>query len=156
MTELRVVSREDLSRVIERAYLDIPPDATIADIMLRECPAYTQEAAAKAYLTLVMDGVKIPVGLWPKCRIGSARQITVIIEAGGITATAVMAIISIVMAVASAIYSIISMTYPTDSANLAPSTRLRPSLHTECRIEVVAYLPIPLRNGYAYDTPGRV
>ena len=56
MTELRVVSREDLSRVIERAYLDIPPDATIADIMLRECPAYTQEAAAKAYLTLVMDG----------------------------------------------------------------------------------------------------
>ena len=109
MTELRVVSREDLSRVIERAYLDIPPDATIADIMLRECPAYTQEAAAKAYLTLVMDGVKIPVGLWPKCRIGSARRITVIIEAGGITATAVMAIISIVMAVASAIYSIISM-----------------------------------------------
>lgn len=109
MTELRVVSREDLSRVIERAYLDLPPDATIADIMLRECPAYTQEAAAKAYLTLVMDGVKIPVGLWPKCRIGKARQITVIIEAGGITATAIMAIISIVMAVASAIYSIISM-----------------------------------------------
>lgn len=109
MTELRVVSREDLSRVIERVHLDLPPDATIADIMLRECPAYTQEAAGKAYLTLVMDGVKIPVGLWPKCRIGSARQITVIIEAGGITATAVMAIISIVMAVASAIYSIISM-----------------------------------------------
>lgn len=109
MTELRVVSREDLSRVIERVHLDLPPDATIADIMLRECPAYTEAAAARAYLTLVKDGVKIPAALWGKCRIGSARQITVIIEAGGLTATAIVAIISVVMAVASAIYSIISM-----------------------------------------------
>lgn len=109
MLEMQVVSREDLSRVIERVSLDLPPDATIADIMLRECPAYTQEAAEKAYLTLVKDGVKIPAALWGKCRVGNARYITVIIEAGGLTAMTIMAIVSVVMAVASAIYSIISM-----------------------------------------------
>ena len=109
MIEIEVVSRENLSQVLERATLALPPDATIADIMQRECPAYTDAIAQQAYLTLTMDGVKIPPELWHKCRIGNARRITVILEAGGLETATIIAIISVVAAVASAIYSIVQM-----------------------------------------------
>lgn len=109
MIEIEVVSRENLSQVLERATLALPPDTTIADIMRRECPAYTDDIARKSYLTLTMDGVKIPSELWHKCRIGNARRITVILEAGGLETATIIAIISVVAAVASAIYSIISL-----------------------------------------------
>ncbi|MEE3423648.1 MAG: hypothetical protein VZR11_13225, partial [Succinimonas sp.] len=62
--EIQIVSRENLSHIIERASLNIPPETTIADIMLRECPAYAEDIARKSYLTLTMDGVRIPPELW--------------------------------------------------------------------------------------------
>ena len=107
--EIQIVSRENLAHIIERASLDLPPETTIADIMLRECPAYADDIARKSYLTLTMDGVRIPPELWHKCRVGNARRITVILEAGGLETATIIAIISVVAAVASAIYSIISL-----------------------------------------------
>ena len=107
--EIQIVSRENLSHIIERASLNIPPETTIADIMLRECPDYTDDIARKSYLTLTMDGVRIPPELWHKCQIGNARRITVILEAGGLETATIIAIVSVVAAVASAIYSIISL-----------------------------------------------
>lgn len=107
--EIQIVSRENLAHIIERASLNLPPETTIADIMLRECPDYTDDIARKAYLTLTMDGVRIPPELWHKCQIGHARRITVILEAGGLETATIIAIVSIVAAVASAIYSIISL-----------------------------------------------
>lgn len=109
MIEIEVVSRENLSQVLERAALELPPETTIADIMRRECPAYTDRIARQSYLTLTMDGVKIPPELWAKCRIGNARRIAIILEAGGLETATIIAIISVVAAVASAIYSIVQM-----------------------------------------------
>ena len=109
MIEIEVVSRENLSQILERAALELPPETTIADIMRRECPAYSDAIARQSYLTLTMDGVKIPPELWHNCQVGKARRITVILEAGGLETATIIAIISVVAAVASAIYSIISL-----------------------------------------------
>lgn len=110
MLNIEIVSRENLSHVLERRTIThYDPDLRISALMGQECPAFRQDIAEKSYISLYLDGVKIPQKLWPQVRIGPARRMLIVLEAGGITATAVMAIISVVMAVASAVYAIISM-----------------------------------------------
>ena len=107
MLQIEVYSRADLSRVIERVTINKQPEMTLADVMRGQCEAYTQEAAKKAYISVYADGVKIPAVVWPYFMIAPTRKLKIVIEAGGITASVVMAIISVVLAVASAVYGII-------------------------------------------------
>lgn len=107
MLRIEVYSRADLSRIIEQVTLDSKQGDTIADVMRKQCPAYTEARAAAAYLSLYADGVKIPQDLWSRYNLDGTRTLRVVIEAGGITAGVVISIISVVMAVASAVYGII-------------------------------------------------
>lgn len=107
MLQIEVYSRADLSRVIERVTIDKKPEMTLADVMRGQCAAYTQEIAKKSYISVYADGVKIPAVVWPYFRVAPTKKIRIVIEAGGITASVVMAIISVVLAVASAVYGII-------------------------------------------------
>ena len=63
MLQIEVTTRENLSDIIERAAVHKLPGMTIADIMGGQCPDYTPERAAAAYLSLYADGVKIPAEL---------------------------------------------------------------------------------------------
>ncbi len=107
MLQIEVYSRADLSRVIERVTIDKQPEMTLADVMKGQCTAYTQEAAEKAYISVYADGVKIPAVVWPYFRVAPTKRLKIVIEAGGLTSAVVMAIISVVLAVASAVYGII-------------------------------------------------
>ena len=104
MLKIEVVSREDLSRIIERQYVD-SHDCTLEELLQRQCPAYTREVTA--YLSAYVDGVKFPQKDWSVVRLDKARSLKFVIEAGGIEVSTVMAIISIVLAVGSAVYGII-------------------------------------------------
>lgn len=107
MLSIEVFTRADLSRVLERATVDKKPGMTIEDALRAQLPAYTPEAAARAYVSLYADGVKIPQDLWAGYLVRDTRQLRIVIEAGGITAGVIIAIISVVLAVASAVYGII-------------------------------------------------
>lgn len=107
MIEVVVVSREDLSHVIERVSVALPSGGTLADLMRGQCSAYTEDIARRSYLTLSVDGVVIPADMWRYYKLDNARYVRIVIEAGGVTAAVVMAIVSVVMAVASAVYGII-------------------------------------------------
>ena len=120
MLEIEVTTREDLSAIIERATVHKLPDMTIADIMQGQCPDYSPEAAARCYLSLYADGVKIPPELWERYQVSGCSRIKIVIEAGGLEASLVIGIISVVLAVASAVYGVImanrlGKTGPTDT-----------------------------------------
>ena len=107
MLRIDVYSRADLSRIIERAYIPRRLGQTLEDVMRETCPDYSREAAARAYVSVYADGVKIPQDLWPQYRVTGTRSLRVVLEAGGLGASAIIAIISVVAAVASAVYGII-------------------------------------------------
>lgn len=109
MLKIEVYSRADLSKVIECAYIPQREHLTLEDVMLELCPAYSREVAQHAYLSVFADGVKIPVDMWPLFHVKHTRTIRVVIEAGGLEASAIVGIISLVVAVASAIYGIVMM-----------------------------------------------
>ncbi len=104
MLKIEVVSREDLSRIIETQYSD-SHDCTLEELLQKQCPAYNREVTA--YLSAYVDGVKFPQKDWSVVRLDHARSLKFVIEAGGIEVGTVMAIISIVLAVGSAVYGII-------------------------------------------------
>lgn len=106
MLTVEVVSRADLSRVIERRLIDNPP-ATLMDLMREECPEFSEDVTP--YLSAFVDAVKYPYDIWKHANISRAKNVKIVIEAGGLEAGAIVAIISIVMSVASAVYAIISM-----------------------------------------------
>ena len=106
MLTVEVVSRADLSRVIERRLIDNPP-ATLMDLMREECPAFSEDVTP--YLSAFVDAVKYPYDIWKHADISRAKTVKIVIEAGGLEAGTIVAIISIVMSVASAVYAIISM-----------------------------------------------
>lgn len=109
MLKIEVYARANLSKVIESAYIPKREGLTIENVMLELCPAYTRGAAHRAYLSVFADGVKVPVDMWPLFHVKHTRAIRIVIEAGGLSASAVIAIISAVMAVASAVYGIVMM-----------------------------------------------
>lgn len=106
MLRIEIVGRADLSRVLESKIIDNPP-ATLLDLIKSECPAYSAEFTP--YLSAYVDGVRFPYSDWNIVKIADAKTVKIVIEAGGIEAGTVMAIISIVMAVGSAVYSILAM-----------------------------------------------
>ena len=106
MLTVEVVSRADLSRVIERRLIDNPP-TTLMDLVREECPAFSEDVTP--YLSAFVDAVKYPYDIWKHADISRAKTVKIVIEAGGLEAGAIIAIISIVMSVASAVYAIISM-----------------------------------------------
>lgn len=106
MLRIEIVGRADLSRVLESKTIDNPP-ATLLDLIKSECPAYSAEFTP--YLSAYVDGVRFPYSDWDIVKIADAKTVKIVIEAGGIEAGTIMAIISIVMAVGSAIYSILAM-----------------------------------------------
>lgn len=109
MLKIEVYGRNDLSYVLERAYVHKKPGMTIEDALREQLPAYTPEAAARAYVSIYADGIKIPQGLWGRVRIQDTGTLRIVIEAGGLEASTIIAIISVVAAVASAVYGIIMM-----------------------------------------------
>lgn len=104
MLKIEVVSREDLSRIIETKYLD-EHSLTLEDLLMAQCPAYSRDVVP--YLSVYVDGVKFPQKDWSVVRLDKARSLKFVIEAGGLEVGTVMAIISIVLAVGSAVYGII-------------------------------------------------
>ena len=106
MLTVEVVSRADLSKVLERRLIDNPP-ATLMDLMREECPAFSEDVTP--YLSAFVDAVRFPYDTWAHVDIKRAKTVKIVIEAGGLEAGAIVAIISIVMSVASAVYAIISM-----------------------------------------------
>lgn len=104
MLRVEIVSREDLSRVIESHLIDVH-DCSLLELIKRECPSYSPET--DVYLSAYVDGVRFQYDDWDIVRLDKAKSLKIVIEAGGIEAGAIMAIISIVMAVASAVYSIV-------------------------------------------------
>lgn len=106
MLIVEVVSRADLSKVLERRLIDNPP-ASLMDLMREECPAFSEDVTP--YLSAFVDAVRFPYDMWAHVDIKRAKTVKIVIEAGGLEAGAIIAIISIVMSVASAVYAIISM-----------------------------------------------
>ena len=104
MLRVEIVSREDLSRVLESHLIDVH-DCSLLELIKRECPSYSPEI--DVYLSAYVDGVRFQYDDWDIVRLDKAKSLKIVIEAGGIEAGAIMAIISIVMAVASAVYSIV-------------------------------------------------
>lgn len=104
MLRVEIVSREDLSRVLESHLIDVH-DCSLLELIKRECPSYSPEI--DVYLSASVDGVRFNYDDWDIVRLDKAKSLKIVIEAGGLEAGAIMAIISIVMAVASAVYGII-------------------------------------------------
>lgn len=104
MLRIEVVSRDDLSRVIESKLID-RHSCTLQELLTRECPEYRPEL--RPYLSVQVDGLRFPQDVWPYVNLANARKVRFIIEAGGIEVSTVMAIISVIMAVGTAVYAII-------------------------------------------------
>ena len=104
MLRVEIVSREDLSRVLESHLIDVH-DCSLLELIKRECPSYSPEI--DVYLSAYVDGVRFNYDDWDIVRLDNAKSLKIVIEAGGIEAGVIMGIISIIMAVASAVYGII-------------------------------------------------
>jgi len=104
MLRVEIVSREDLSRVLESHLIDVH-DCSLLELIKRECPSYSPEI--EIYLSAYVDGVRFHYDDWDIVRLDNAKSLKIVIEAGGIEAGVIMGIISIIMAVASAVYGII-------------------------------------------------
>lgn len=104
MLRVEIVSREDLSRVLESHLIDVH-DCSLMELIKRECPSYSPEI--DVYLSAYVDGVRFHYDDWDIVRLDKAKSLKIVIEAGGIEAGVIMGIISIIMAVASAVYGII-------------------------------------------------
>lgn len=104
MLRVEIVSREDLSRVLESHLIDVH-DCSLLELIKRECPSYSPEI--DVYLSAYVDGVRFHYDDWDIVRLDKAKSLRIVIEAGGLEAGAIMGIISIIMAVASAVYGII-------------------------------------------------
>lgn len=104
MLRIEVVSREDLSKVLEHHYTDAHA-CTLLDLIKRECPSYSPETSV--YLSAYVDAVRYSYDDWSIVDLTHAKSLKIVLEAGGIEVSTVMAIISIIMAVGTAVYSII-------------------------------------------------
>jgi hypothetical protein len=103
MLEVKVVSRIDLSQVIERQYIE-HHDCTLRELLTEQCPAYRPDIVA--YLSVYVDGVKFPQSDWHLVKLHQARKVLFVLEAGGLEIGTIISIISIVLAVGSAVYGI--------------------------------------------------
>jgi hypothetical protein len=102
--EIEVVSRDNLGFVIERDYL--PYNACTIDEALHTVAdnySYEQEVL----ISIMCDGVVVPKKYWKNTTLEHTKKLKVILEPGDFATVA--AVISIVLAVASAVYSLYMM-----------------------------------------------
>ena len=111
---ITIYSREDLTKLIESNVISCDADLTIAGLLARYCPKYSD--SVRPFLSAYADKVLVPYEDWNSYKLGKTSELMFIIEAGGLGTGAIMAIISAVMAVASVVYSLISM-HRLDSAS---------------------------------------
>lgn len=106
MLEIEIVGRADLSRVIERRLVD-NHNCSLKELIKQECPKFRDDFIP--YLSAFVDGVRFQYRDWNLVDLRKSKSVKIVIEAGGIEVGTVAAIISIIMAVGSAIYAIVSM-----------------------------------------------
>ena len=104
---ITIYSREDLTKVIESNVISCDADLTIAGLLARYCSKYSDNV--RPFLSAYADKVLVPYEDWNLYKLGKTSELMFIIEAGGLETGAIVAIISAVMAVASVVYSLISM-----------------------------------------------
>lgn len=110
-----IYSREDLVNPVESTVIDCNADTTISDLLLQNCPKYS--ASVRPFLSAYANREFVHYENWSSFKLGKTSELMFVIEAGAsLTAGAIIAIISAVMAVASVVYSLISM-HRLDSAS---------------------------------------
>lgn len=102
--EIEVVSRDNLSFVIERDYLACSA-CTIDEALSAVADNYSYEQ--EALISIMCDGVVVPKKYWKDATLEHTRKLKIILEAGSGFEIAV--VISLVLAVASAVYSLYMM-----------------------------------------------
>lgn len=102
-----IYSREDLTKPIESNTIGCEPDLTIAGLLARYCHKYSE--SVRPLLSAYANKELVPYEDWNSYKLGKTSELMFIIEAGGLETGAIVAIISAVMAVASVVYSLISM-----------------------------------------------
>lgn len=103
--KLEIVTREDLNKVLE--HLDLPEYSGSLTALLKDLiPSYRSDL--HPYLSLFVNGRKVEQTEWPSLFIQKSDHLKFVIEPG-VTGTAIAAIISVVIGVASAVYAMVSM-----------------------------------------------
>ena len=102
-----IFSRENLTKPIEANVISCEADLTIAGLLARYCPKYSDDV--RPLLSAYADKEFVPYENWNSYKLGETSELMFIIEAGGLETGAIVTIISAVMAVASVVYSLISM-----------------------------------------------
>ena len=103
--KLEIVTREDLSRVLEQ--MELPEySGSLPALMKSQITSYNP--TLKPYLSLYVNGRKVEQTEWQHTFISRDDHLKFVIEPG-VTGTAIAAIISVVVAVASAVYAMVSM-----------------------------------------------
>ena len=102
--EIEVVSRDNLGFVIDRDYL--PYNAcTIDEALSAVADNYSYEK--EVLISTMCDGVVVPKKYWKNTTLERTRKLKIILEAG--SGFEIAAVLSIVLAVASAVYSLYMM-----------------------------------------------
>ena len=60
MLRIEVYTRADLSRVIESASMTLHRSMSIEEVIREQCPAYDPEKSAGTYVSLYVNGLKMP------------------------------------------------------------------------------------------------
>ena len=103
-----IYSRQDLTTPLETVELHNVSDYTIADILRSQCPNYTY--GIRPFLSAYANRELVDHCDWEHYKLAGISELMFVIEAGAsLTTGAVIAIISAVVAVASVVYSLISM-----------------------------------------------
>lgn len=102
--EIEVVSRDNLSFVIERDYLACSA-YTIDEALSAVADNYSYEQ--EALISIMCDGVVVPKKYWKDTTLERTRKLKIILEAG--SGIEIAMVISLVLAVASAVYSLYMM-----------------------------------------------
>ena len=103
--KLEIVTREDLSKVLEQ--LDLPEySGSLPALLKSQITSYNP--TLKPYLSLYVNSRKVEQTEWQHTFINRDDNLKFVIEPG-VTGTAIAAIISVVVAVASAVYAMVSM-----------------------------------------------
>ena len=103
--KLEVVTREDLNRALEQ--LDLPEySGSLAALLKSQIASY--DPAITPYLSLYVNGIKAEQEKWPELFVSPDDHLKFVIEPG-VTGTAIAAVISVVVGVASAVYAMTSM-----------------------------------------------
>lgn len=102
--EIEVASRDNLSFVIERDYLACSA-CTIDEALSAVADNYSYEQ--EALISIMCDGVVVPKKYWKDTTLERTRKLKIILEAG--SGIEIAMVISLVLAVASAVYSLYMM-----------------------------------------------